>query len=78
MRYDFSATPYIPTGKGISEETLYGRIVSDFSLNDTSLFCITILATTHTDAVAVNQYSTFQSDYVKLAYVIISSHSFLI
>jgi type III restriction enzyme len=34
MCYDFSATPYIPTGKGVSEETLYGWIVSDFSLND--------------------------------------------
>lgn len=32
--YDFSATPFIPTGKGVSEETLYDWIVSDFSLND--------------------------------------------
>ncbi len=32
--HDFSATPFIPTGKGVSEETLYDWIVSDFSLND--------------------------------------------
>lgn len=34
MCHDFSATPFIPTGKGLSEETLYEWIVSDFSLND--------------------------------------------
>ena len=32
--YDFSATPYAPTGKQTSEETLFGWIVSDFGLND--------------------------------------------
>lgn len=32
--YDFSATPFIPSGKGLSEEALYNWIVSDFSLND--------------------------------------------
>jgi type III restriction enzyme len=32
--FDFSATPFIPTGRTISEETLYDWIVSDFSLND--------------------------------------------
>lgn len=32
--HDFSATPFIPTGKGLSEDTLYEWIVSDFSLND--------------------------------------------
>lgn len=32
--YDFSATPFAPTGKRSSEETLYGWIVSDFGLND--------------------------------------------
>lgn len=32
--HDFSATPFIPTGKGVSEDTLYEWIVSDFSLND--------------------------------------------
>lgn len=32
--YDFSATPYAPSGKGIYEEALYGWIVSDFGLND--------------------------------------------
>lgn len=32
--YDFSATPFIPSGKGISEEMLYDWIVSDFALND--------------------------------------------
>ena len=31
--FDFSATPYIPAGK-IDQETLFGWIVSDFSLND--------------------------------------------
>lgn len=32
--YDFSATPFIPTGKNVSEEMLFDWIVSDFSLND--------------------------------------------
>jgi type III restriction enzyme len=32
--YDFSATPFAPTGKRTSEEALYGWIVSDFGLND--------------------------------------------
>lgn len=32
--FDFSATPFIPSGKNVSENTLFGWIVSDFSLND--------------------------------------------
>ncbi len=32
--YDFSATPFVPTGGASSEEALYGWIVSDFGLND--------------------------------------------
>ena len=32
--YDFSATPFIPSGKRSSEEALFGWIVSDFGLND--------------------------------------------
>lgn len=32
--YDFSATPFVPTSKGVSEDTLFCWIVSDFSLND--------------------------------------------
>lgn len=32
--YDFSATPFVPTGKKNVEESLFGWIVSDFSLND--------------------------------------------
>ena len=32
--FDFSATPFIPSGKRVSEDTLFGWIVSDFSLND--------------------------------------------
>jgi len=32
--YDFSATPFAPSGKKSSEEALFGWIVSDFSLND--------------------------------------------
>ena len=32
--YDFSATPFIPTGKNVSEEMLFKWIISDFSLND--------------------------------------------
>lgn len=32
--YDFSATPFVTTGKGANEEDLFGWIVSDFSLND--------------------------------------------
>ncbi|MBN2224885.1 MAG: DEAD/DEAH box helicase family protein [Deltaproteobacteria bacterium] len=32
--YDFSATPFAPTGKQTTEESLYGWIVSDFGLND--------------------------------------------
>jgi len=32
--YDFSATPYAPSGKKNSEESVYGWIVSDFGLND--------------------------------------------
>lgn len=32
--YDFSATPFAPSGKRSSEETLFGWIVSDFGLND--------------------------------------------
>lgn len=32
--YDFSATPYIPTGKNATEEDMFGWIVSDFGLND--------------------------------------------
>ncbi len=32
--YDFSATPFTPSGKESTEEALFGWIVSDFSLND--------------------------------------------
>ncbi len=32
--FDFSATPFIPSGKNTSEEALFKWIVSDFSLND--------------------------------------------
>ncbi|MFN3594283.1 MAG: BPTD_3080 family restriction endonuclease, partial [Thiobacillaceae bacterium] len=32
--YDFSATPFAPSGKKSGEETLFGWIVSDFGLND--------------------------------------------
>ncbi len=32
--YDFSATPFVPSGKKVSEEALFGWIVSDFGLND--------------------------------------------
>ena len=32
--YDFSATPFNPSGKRSSEEALFGWIVSDFGLND--------------------------------------------
>ena len=32
--YDFSATPFIPTGGKSSEESLFGWVVSDFGLND--------------------------------------------
>ena len=32
--YDFSATPFVPSGKQSSEEALFGWIVSDFGLND--------------------------------------------
>ena len=32
--FDFSATPFIPSEKNASEDTLFGWIVSDFSLND--------------------------------------------
>ena len=32
--YDFSATPFAPTGKTSSEEALFDWIVSDFGLND--------------------------------------------
>ncbi len=32
--FDFSATPYTPSGKKSSEDTLFGWIVSDFGLND--------------------------------------------
>ena len=32
--FDFSATPFIPTGKKSSEEALFDWIVSDFGLND--------------------------------------------
>jgi type III restriction enzyme len=32
--YDFSATPFVPSGKESTEEALFGWVVSDFSLND--------------------------------------------
>lgn len=32
--YDFSATPFMPSGHQASEETLFGWIASDFGLND--------------------------------------------
>jgi type III restriction enzyme len=32
--HDFSATPFAPSGKESSEESLFGWVVSDFSLND--------------------------------------------
>jgi type III restriction enzyme len=32
--YDFSATPFAPSGKKTGEEALFGWIVSDFGLND--------------------------------------------
>ncbi|MBI1902905.1 MAG: DEAD/DEAH box helicase family protein [Planctomycetia bacterium] len=32
--FDFSATPFVPSGRASSEEALFGWIVSDFGLND--------------------------------------------
>ena len=32
--YDFSATPFVPSGRSTAEESLFGWIVSDFGLND--------------------------------------------
>ena len=32
--FDFSATPYIPSGRSSSEDALFGWIISDFGLND--------------------------------------------
>ena len=32
--YDFSATPFVPSGRRSSEEALFGWIVTDFGLND--------------------------------------------
>ena len=32
--HDFSATPFVPSGKQSSEEALFDWIVSDFGLND--------------------------------------------
>ena len=32
--YDFSATPYVPSGKTTSEDALFRWIISDFGLND--------------------------------------------
>ena len=32
--FDFSATPFVPSGKNSTEEALFGWIVSDFGLND--------------------------------------------
>src|SRR5437867_5799038 len=32
--YDFTATPFVPSGKRSTEESLFGWIVSDFGLND--------------------------------------------
>ena len=32
--YDFSATPFAPSGKESTEEALFGWVVSDFGLND--------------------------------------------
>lgn len=32
--FDFSATPFVPSGKSAAEDMLFGWIVSDFSLND--------------------------------------------
>lgn len=32
--FDFSATPFVPSGKNVNEESLFGWIISDFSLND--------------------------------------------
>lgn len=32
--YDFSATPFYPSGKKVTEDVLFGWIVSDFGLND--------------------------------------------
>jgi len=32
--FDFSATPYIPSGRSSNEDALFGWIVSDFGLND--------------------------------------------
>src|SRR5208282_5986187 len=34
MCFDLTATPFAPTGKKSTQETLYGWIVSDFGLND--------------------------------------------
>ncbi len=34
MAYDFSATPFVPTGKRSNEEALFDWVVSDFGLSD--------------------------------------------
>ncbi len=32
--FDFSATPFVPSGKNVTEDALFDWVVSDFSLND--------------------------------------------
>ena len=56
--HDFSATPFIPIGKRLSEETLYDWIVSDFSLNDAIESGVV-----KTPRIAVRDDGRFSKDY---------------
>ncbi|MBF0519519.1 MAG: type III restriction endonuclease subunit R [Nitrospirae bacterium] len=61
--YDLSATPFAPTGKKASEESLFGWIVSDFGLNDAIESGLV-----KTPRVVIHDDSTLNPDYKSRLY----------
>lgn len=61
--YDFSATPFVPTGKKSSEESLFDWIVSDFGLNDAIESGLV-----KTPRVVIRDDGTFTGDYTSRFY----------
>src|SRR5687767_15086640 len=63
LAYDFSATPFTPTGKAADEQNLFSWIVSDFNLNDAIESGLV-----KTPRVVVRDDGKMSSDYKSLLY----------
>ena len=68
--YDFSATPFVSTGRSLTEETLFTWIISDFSLDDAvESGMIKTPHTVHSDNLELEDYrNIYRNDEVRKAF----------